>query len=191
MAINATSPLFSGTLAWLIIGERERWQVVMASITALAGIAIMVGPGALSGDVAGALLAFLMTFFLTLMIVIIRIEKSVSMLPASCLSAFLSSIAVWPTITSSIPTGRTMLYVALFGTVQFGLGLALLTLGTRLVTAPRTSLLSRLQTVLGPLWVWLAFNEVPAAATVVGGSIVLASTIAASLLGRQSDGDAD
>jgi drug/metabolite transporter (DMT)-like permease len=84
-----------------------------------------------------------------------------------------------------------MFYLALFGTVQFGLGLVLLTLGTRLVTALRSSLLSRLQTVLGPLWVWLAFGEVPAAATLVGGSIVLASTVAASLLGGHSDGGAD
>jgi drug/metabolite transporter (DMT)-like permease len=98
MAINATSPLISGTLAWLIIKERERWQVVMASVTALAGIAIMVGPEASGGHVAGALLAFLMTFSLASMIVVMRIEKSISMLPASCLSAFLSSIAVWPTI---------------------------------------------------------------------------------------------
>jgi drug/metabolite transporter (DMT)-like permease len=84
-----------------------------------------------------------------------------------------------------------MLYLVLFGSLQFGLGLVLLTLGTRLVTALRTSLLSRLQTVLGPLWVWLAFNEVPAVATFVGGSIVLASTITASLLGRQPDEGAD
>jgi drug/metabolite transporter (DMT)-like permease len=53
MAINASSRLISGTLAWLILKERERWQIVMASITALAGVAIMVGPGVLSRHVAG------------------------------------------------------------------------------------------------------------------------------------------
>jgi drug/metabolite transporter (DMT)-like permease len=72
-------------------------------------------------------------------------------------------------------------YLVLFGVFQFGLGLTLLTLGARHITALRASLLHRLQTVLGPLWVWLAFAEVPPATTIVGGSIVLGATVAASL----------
>jgi len=94
MAINAAGPFISGALAWLMIGEKERWQVVLASVFALAGIVIMVGPDALAGQLGGALLAFMMAFSLALMIVIMRVKKSVSMLPASCLSAFLSSIVV-------------------------------------------------------------------------------------------------
>jgi drug/metabolite transporter (DMT)-like permease len=187
MAINATSPFISGILAWLVVGERERWQVILASLFALAGIIVMVGPGALRGQIGGALLAFAMTFSFALMIVIMRVKKSVSMLPASCLSAFFSSIAVWPIASATIPDRRTMVLLALFGIVQFGLGLILLTLGARLVTALRASLLSRLQTVLGPTWVWLAFGELPPATTLVGGSIVLASTVAVSLVGRGPD----
>src|SRR6516165_9630699 len=105
MAINATAPFISGALAWLMIGEKERWQVVLASVFALAGIVIMVGPDAFTGQLSGALLAFMMTFSLASMIVIMRVKKSVSMLPASCLSAFLSSIVVWPIASEAIPTG--------------------------------------------------------------------------------------
>src|SRR5262249_26738198 len=64
MAINATSPFVSGALAWLIIGERERWSAVVASFVALAGIAVMVGPDAIAGEIAGAALAFAMTLSL-------------------------------------------------------------------------------------------------------------------------------
>ena len=96
MAINATSPFVSGLLAYFIIGEREHWKVVAGSLVALIGVGIMVGPGALGGHAAGAMLAFAMTFALALMIVIMRVKKSISMLPASCLSAFLSALIVWP-----------------------------------------------------------------------------------------------
>src|SRR5215831_11548889 len=123
MAINAAGPFISGALAWLMIGEKERWQVVLASVFALAGIVIMVGPDALTGQLGGALLAFIMTFSLASMIVIMRVKKSVSMLPASCLSAFLSSIVVWPIASEAIPTGTTMFHLVLFGVFQFGLGL--------------------------------------------------------------------
>src|SRR5215470_7640309 len=77
MAINATGPFISGALAWLMIGEKERWQVVLASVFALAGIVIIVGPDALAGQLGGALLAFMMTFSLASMIVIMRIKKSI------------------------------------------------------------------------------------------------------------------
>src|SRR6266478_1554118 len=114
MAINATSPFISGLLAWLIVGEKEHWKVVM------------VGPGAFGGHIAGAALALAMTLSLALMIVIMRAKKSISMLPASCLSAFLSALAAWPISSAAIPDGRAMFELALFGIVQFGLGLILL-----------------------------------------------------------------
>ncbi len=182
MAINATSPFISGLLAWLIVGEKEHWKVIMASLFALAGVVVMVGPGAFGGHIAGAALALGMTLSLALMIVIMRAKKSISMLPASCLSAFLSALAAWPISSAAIPDGRAMFELALFGIVQFGLGLILLTLGARLVTALRSSLLSRLQTVLGPVWVWLAFGEVPPRTTLIGAALVVASAVAAALV---------
>jgi drug/metabolite transporter (DMT)-like permease len=182
MAIGATSPFVSGGLAWLTLGEREDWKVVAASLVALGGVGTMVGPSAFGGHVAGALMAFAMTCAVASMLVIVRAKRSNSMLPASCVSAFLSALVVWPLTSATIPTGITMLHVALFGVVQFGLGLVLMTRGARLVTALRCSLLNRLQTVLGPTWVWLAFGEVPPPAVLIGGSIVLVSTIAAALV---------
>jgi drug/metabolite transporter (DMT)-like permease len=74
-----------------------------------------------------------------------------------------------------------MVELVLFGIVQFGLGQILFTIGARLIPAFRTSLLNRLQTVLGPMWVWLAFGEIPRINTLVGGALVLASTIGATL----------
>jgi len=186
MAINATSPFISGTLAWLLIGEKERRPVVLASVVALVGVLIMVGPGARTGRFEGAALAFMMTLFLALMIVTMRANKSVSMLPASCLSAFLSSIVVWPITSGAIPAGAPMFHLALFGIVQFGLGLIFRTLAIRHITALRSSLLERLQTVLGTFWVWLAFAEAPPVTTIVGGSIVLVASFFASLIGRDA-----
>jgi drug/metabolite transporter (DMT)-like permease len=187
MAINATSPFISGALAWLIIGERERWSTIVASLVALAGIVVMVGPDAMAGELAGAALAFAMTLALALMIVIMRLKKSISMLPASCLSAFLSAAIAWPVSSGAIPGSAMMICLALFGIVQFGLGLILLTLGVRLISALRSSLLSRLQTVLGPIWVWLAFGEVPAATTLLGITLVAGSAFAATVIGARSE----
>ncbi len=182
VSIAATGPFLCGGLAWLVIGEKENWVTVAASVFALAGVLVMVGPGAFGGHLAGAAMAFAMTFSLAVMLVIMRMKKSVSMLPASCLSAFLSSLMMWPVSSGTLPSGGTLAELALFGIVQFGLGQILFTIGARLIPAFRTSLLNRLQTVLGPMWVWLAFGEVPHMNTLVGGTLVLASAIGATLI---------
>ncbi len=68
-------------------------------------------------------------------------------------------------------------WLALFGAGQIGLGMILLTVGARLIPAAQVALISLLEVVLGPLWVWLAVGERPDVATVVGGAIVAAAVI--------------
>jgi drug/metabolite transporter (DMT)-like permease len=52
-----------------------------------------------------------------------------------------------------------------------------LTIGARLVPAAQVALISLLEVVLGPLWVWLAMGERPGAGTLVGGAIVVGAVI--------------
>ena len=56
-----------------------------------------------------------------------------------------------------------------------GLGLAFLTIGARLIPAAEVALITLLEVVLGPLWVWLALSEQPSRATLLGGGVVIAA----------------
>ena len=58
-----------------------------------------------------------------------------------------------------------------------GLGLALLTVGARLLPRPRSRCSHSLEVVLGPLWVWLAYSERPTTATLVGGAVITAAIV--------------
>ncbi len=64
-------------------------------------------------------------------------------------------------------------WTALFGVLQNGLGLILMVLGSRYVTAAETALYGALDAPLAPLWVWLALAETPSLQTLLGGGIVL------------------
>ena len=44
-----------------------------------------------------------------------------------------------------------------------------------------------LETVLGPVWVWLALGENPGAHSLVGGAIVVATLMVNSLLGLREE----
>lgn len=61
--------------------------------------------------------------------------------------------------------------------VEFGLGLALFATGARLIPAAFAALLGTLETVLGPIWVWLIHDETPSARTVLGGTVIFVALL--------------
>ena len=171
--IFATAPFVTASLNWLWTGERESWATLVASTGALIGVIVMVGGAVMEGHLFGDLLAFGMTICMALVMIIIRRHRDTPMLPAACLSAFLCPLVVAPIARPGAVNSTDLLYLALFGITQFGLGLLLLTLGARLISATESALISALEGPLAPLWVWLAFREIPSPATLAGGTIVM------------------
>jgi len=176
--ITATAPFMTAVLGWLWIRERENWTTLLASIVALVGAIVMVRGAVTEGHLIGDLLAFGMTLCMAVMMLIIRKHRATPMLPAACLSAFLCSLVVWPVASPGVAGPTDIAYLALFGTTQFGLGLLLLTLGTRLVSATESALMGAAESPLGPAWVWLAFGEIPSLTTWVGGMIIMGAVLA-------------
>ena len=55
------------------------------------------------------------------------------------------------------------------------MGFTLLILGARHVPAAQVGLLALLEPVLGPIWAWFTVTEIPTAATLWGGLIILSA----------------
>jgi drug/metabolite transporter (DMT)-like permease len=177
LVINATAPFATAAMAWAWAGLRERSRTLRASGLALAGVVVTVVPALGSGRLLGNLLALAMTLLISAMMVVIRQQRHVCMLPAASLSALLCAVVAWPLAAPADVSSRDFFYLVLFGTTQFGLGLLLLTLGTRLISATRSALIATLETPLAPAIVWLSLGEVPPLMTCAGGAIVLAAVI--------------
>src|SRR5438105_4334077 len=79
------------------------------------------------------------------------------------------------------PAPSDLVLLALFGVGQMGLGLILFTAGVRLIPAADAGLITVLEVVLAPVWVWLAFGENPGPRALTGGAIVLAAVIGHTL----------
>ena len=133
------------------------------------------------GSWLGDLLAFAMTASLAVMMVISRRYQGIPVMQAACLSAFLSGLIGIPFAADLAVSGPDLINLALFGLVNSSVGLVLFTLGARLLPAIETGLIGSLDAPLAPIWVWLAFAETPAKATLIGGLVV-------ELQGRVYDG---
>lgn len=181
MIILATLPFVTAAIGWIAFGLRESRATLAASAVALLGVGLMVGGvgagGLAPGQFAGEALAFGSTLLIAVMMLTIRRHRATPMLPAVAASALLAAVLAWPLAAPWAVDAREIAELALFGTTQFGLGLLLLTLGTRLVSATESALVGTLEVPLAALWVWLAFDQVPRWSTIAGGMAVVAAVL--------------
>lgn len=176
--IFAAAPFLTAALGWLFLGITAAWTTLAASLVALFGITIMVSGAATEGYLIGDLLAFAMNVCMAIMLLIIRHQQHIRMLPAACLSALLCPLLVWPFAAPLAIGAQDLFYLFLFGTAQFGLGLLFLTLGGRLISATENALITTVEAPMAIAWVWLCFDETPATTSLVGGTIVMAAVAA-------------
>lgn len=171
--IISAAPLITALAARLILGERPSAGTWAAMAAALFGVGLMVGDGLAGGGLFGVLCALGVAISFAALLITLRLNRGIDMLPALCIGGFVSAaIAVGMTSDLSIPL-RDMAICFILGTVQFGGGFILITLGARYLLAAETALLSLTETVLAPLWVWLAINETPSVLTLAGGAVVI------------------
>ena len=133
------------------------------------------GPG--RPHALGFALSILMTMSFAVTLVITRHRRDVSMAPATCLSQVLVLVVRRAVRASRPGRGEDLVLLVSLGVGQIGLGLIFLTIGARLIPAAEVALITLLEIVLGPLWVWLVLAEQPGTATLVGGAVVLAAVV--------------
>jgi drug/metabolite transporter (DMT)-like permease len=172
----AVAPVLAALLARVTLGEPITRRTVVAMVVALGGVTVMLGaPG--EGSLAGDGLSLVCALSFAVMIVITRWRQDVSMAPATCLSQVLLIAAFLPFASPGEIGGGDVFWLGALGIGQIGLGFALLTVGARLIPAAQVGLITLLEVVLGPLWVWLAESERPSTLTLVGGAIVIVAIV--------------
>ena len=173
--MQALAPIIAALLG-LTLGDRVSQRTWLAMALALAGVSLMVGgPGRPSA--LGLALSLVMSIGFAGTLVLTRHYREVSMAPAMCLSQVVVFVLAAP---FAHPSQAGVLDVSLFailGIAQIGLGFIFLTIGGRLIPAGEVALITLLEIVLGPIWVWVFLSEGPGAATLAGGAIVLGAVL--------------
>jgi drug/metabolite transporter (DMT)-like permease len=182
--LMSTGPFFVAAFGLAFLGERVPARTWAAIAVALAGITLMFVEGVDAGRSLGNLLALgVPTAFALNVIVLRRMHATVDMVPAVMIAGLIS-IAVaapfaWP--LDAVP--RDLAVLAPMGFIQLGLGCLLMTKATRYLSASEVGLLSLVETILAPIWVWLGVGERPSELALVGGLVVLGALAANEWIG--------
>jgi drug/metabolite transporter (DMT)-like permease len=167
------SPFFAALFAWVVLREALAPSTLAAMAVSVAGIALMVGDGLVSGTLIGNALALGACLCYAAALVAMRKGQAVDMIPAVCLAGLLAAaVAALAAPAGLAVSGRDLGLAACLGVVQLGFQYILLTLAIRHVPAAEVALIGRASLVLAPIWVWLGVGEVPSALTLAGGAVI-------------------
>jgi drug/metabolite transporter (DMT)-like permease len=178
LIIQSLSPFIASLGGWLCLGERVRPRTWLAMSVAMGGTVVMLWGSTGGGSRLGDVLALTTATAFAAATVVVRWRRTVPMPVAAALAAVLGAMLAIGPATPSRASVRDLVLLGVFGSVQLGGGLLLFTRGARLIPVAEASLLAVLESVLGPVWVWLAIGERPGVPSLVGGGMILSALVA-------------
>lgn len=187
--VHATSPFLAAILGRVVLGERVRPATWIAIGVALAGVGITVADNIAAGHLWGNVAAGLAALGLAVFLVALRSKPGIDMLPVATFGGFLGFVVALfvcffvTGVGVGVSTHDMSVALAL-GVFQLGLALFCFTIGAKYVPAAEVALIILLESVLGPIWVWLAFGETAGVLTLIGGALVLGAVAGDTLTGE-------
>ncbi len=189
LVIISSAPAFAAVLS-TVFGEAIAPRTWIASCVVLAGIAAIFAVQPQGGDVLGTAAAVGASITLAVTLVVRRRNPAVRMLRSLAVGAALTALVAVPFATPLSVSGSNLGLALIMGVIVLPVSLDLIWRAPRYITAPEVGLVSLLEAVLGPLWVWLFLGEAPTAAAVLGG-IVIIGTLAVHAVLTQRELAAD
>ena len=183
--LGATSPIFAAILGWAVNRERVAGATWAAMALALGGVALMLGEGVAAGRLLGNVLGLVAAVAFACQMVVLRAGRAIDMTPAMCLGASFASLAGLLMADSLAIPLHDLGITFVMGSIQLAAPLALITFGSRHLPAVQLSLLTLLDAVFNPLWVWWGVGEVPSGLTLIGGAIVFLAIAGEAVLGAR------
>ena len=178
VVILSTSPLLTALLAWLVLGVRASASTLIASMVAIFGVSLMVLDGLSTGGLIGMAIAFAAGACYAVMLVTMQQVRGRDLMPATGLSGMVTLIIAW-IAAPDLVVGLHDIGIGVFlGSVQFGLGFILITIAARYIDGALVALLTLVEVVLAPFWVFLGVGEAPTQLALVGGAVVLVAVFA-------------
>ena len=176
----ATVPVIAALLGYFLLGELADRRVWATIVLVFSGILMSVAGDIERGmnidfeTLLGACCGLAVAISLAFNFVIIRKNKTVPFELAIGLGALIAGCTafyLWPAAWQV--RGASLIYISVTGLIILPVSFFFLSKASRLTSAANVSMIMLLETVLGPLWVWLGIKETPSLLTLLGGVLVV------------------
>lgn len=171
--IISAAPLFAALLSRLVLNEQTPAPTWLAMLVALGGIGLVQHGSISELQTSGNAMAVASALAMSAAFVVSR-KSAANMALAPAAGGLLSACAVLPLLDRmGFVEASQWQWMGIEAAVVVPIAFGLIGLSTRFLAAPQLSLLLLLETLLGPVWIWLVLGERPSAFGLIGGAVVL------------------
>jgi drug/metabolite transporter (DMT)-like permease len=175
--IISTQTMFLAIFGYFYLKEKVSLVSFISILLAMSGITIMVGDSLSSGSFFGNLVALAIPINFSILVMIIRKNKNLDMVPAIFYSGIFSVIYGLILSESFVFTSHDILMGFFLGVPQLAFGFICITIGSRSTPSATIGILMLSETICAPIWVLLFLNEIPPVSTLIGGFIIIIAII--------------
>ena len=179
--IISTQTMFLAIFGYFYLKEKVSLISFLSILLAMGGITIMVGDSLSTGSFFGNIVALAIPINFSILVMIIRKNKNLDMVPAIFYSGIFSIIYGLILSESFVFTDHDILMGFFLGVPQLAFGFICITIGSRTTASATIGLLMLTETTFAPLWVWLFLNEIPPLSVLIGGGVIITAIILKSL----------
>ena len=171
----SSAPIFAAILSLIVLRENQRpstWLIIALSLLSI----FIIGWGSYgSNGLLGDFFAICCAIVTASSAVLIRYKKDVDLVPSVIIGSFFTAcygLMLAPELSIS---AQQLVYLGIIGFILIPFAFIMLTIAPRFANSAEVQLVYLLESILGPLWVWLVIREAPSLNTIIGGSMLLLS----------------
>ena len=173
LVMIAMAPMLSAVLGGIFLKElpdKKTWTAILITF----GAAVYIFYDSIQlGNFIGDLFGLITALGLAIGAVIVRSAKNKDLVPAAVIGKLMVAIFAVSFVKSFALVELDLIIVPLMCVMCVALPFVLVTIAPRFISAAEVNLFFLLETIIGPIWVWLFINEQPTLETIQGGSIII------------------
>ena len=182
LVMIATAPMLSAILGAIFLKEPPDRKTFISIIITFIAIVYIFFDSLKVGNFYGDILGFVTALGLAVGAITIRSAKTKNLVPAAVIGKlFVASFALF-FIESFTLIDKDLFIVPLMCILCVAIPFVLVTIAPRFIPAAEVNLFFLLETIIGPIWVWVIINEQPSVETLQGGAIIITTIATHSFL---------
>ena len=173
LVMIATAPMLSAILGSIFLKEPPDKKTLISIIITFLSVIYIFFDSLKLVNFYGDILGFITAIGLAVGAVTIRSAKSKNLVPAAVVGKLLVATFALLFVENFALINQDMIIVPLMCILCVAIPFVLVTIAPRFIPAAEVNLFFLLETIIGPIWVWLIIKEQPSVETLFGGVVII------------------
>ena len=177
LVMIAMAPMISAILGAIFLKEMPDQKTWLSIGITFGAVAYIFKDSMELGNFYGDIFGLITAFGLACNAVLARFAKDRDLVPSAVIGKLCVAVFAYFFVESFALVERDLIIVPIMAIMCVAIPFVLVTIAPRFIPAEEVNLFFLLETIIGPIWVWLIINEQPSIEALQGGLIII-TTIA-------------